>query len=151
MANGKATDHAQIVRQENTIKVLELRRAFKSFRAIATELNISVSTAHDYYKTAMGDLKEVETAEAGEVRRAESENLDIAAAAIFDKVKAGDLNAIDRWLKISAQRAALWGANAATSQNLNLLMGMGAVEIEPEADYRTAIATLSPGGNGEHE
>ncbi len=150
MARGKKTDVAQIDRQNAKIKVLELRGQYLSFRAISAQLGIGLATAHDYFREAMTDLKAVETREALEVRIIETENLDLASAAIREKVLAGDLPAIDRWLRISIQRAALWGAPAPVNQNVNLLMNaQGGIDIEPVADYRAAIASLAPGGDDE--
>lgn len=152
MAHGKRSDALLITRELNTQKALEMRLAGGSYRAIAAAMGISKSTVANYIKDALDDIRETQVELTADIRAIEAERLDMAAQAIIQKVQAGDLSAIDRWLRISQQRAALFGANVPTTQNLNLLMNPnGAVDIEPVTDYRAAISSLSPGGDASDE
>jgi hypothetical protein len=90
-----------------------LVKAGKSYRQIAEALDCSVSTAHHYVVTS---LRWAVGGRAGgeEVFWTEVARLDAMIEAIWPKVVEGDLPSIDRALRISARRAALYGLDAPT-------------------------------------
>ncbi len=136
MANGKKTDQGRIAAAERRQRVLELRKAGASYRAIGAQLNISEAQAHRDLKAATARLAELERTSAEEYRVIELIRLDdmqLEATRILrathplisgGKVLSGftvdgkaigltddgpKLAAIDRLLKIAERRARLLG------------------------------------------
>jgi hypothetical protein len=105
-ATPEAASRAALVR-----RAFALRKAGASYRAIGAELNVSAKTALEWVREVLTEVltETVETAE--EVVALELERLDSALVAINDKVRGGDLFAIDRLVKLSESRRRLLGAD----------------------------------------
>lgn len=99
---------------ERRVKALELRKARASYRAIGRALGISEAQAFRDVKSALAQIAKVTEVKAGELRTLELEALDMAAVAIISLVRAGDVQAIDRWIKLSESRRKLLGIDAPT-------------------------------------
>jgi DNA-binding CsgD family transcriptional regulator len=99
---------------ERRVKVLELAKAGASFRQIARALNVSHETARKDLAAVMDALKQEQIAGAEELRAMELERLNMAMAGIAQRVRQGDLGAIDRWIKLCESRRKLLGLDAAT-------------------------------------
>jgi prolyl-tRNA synthetase len=98
---------------ERRVKALALRKMRKSYREIGKALGVSYKTVERDVKAALADLTKASESEAEDLRALELASLDAAAAAIAKMVLAGNLAAIDRWLKLSESRRKLLGLDAA--------------------------------------
>ena len=98
---------------------LSLRKSGASYRAIAAHIaaipgheGYSEGRAHADIAACLKAINEQTSLDTEEYRSLELERLDIAQLAIAKKVQAGDLQAIDRWLRIAERRSALLGLDA---------------------------------------
>ncbi len=96
-------------RAERRIKALESRKEGKSYEAIAVELGVSRSQVRKDVEAALAPINGYEREMASALRQAESQRLDWAAEVIKPQVADGNLRAVDRWIRVSAQRARLLG------------------------------------------
>lgn len=121
---GKRRDPKRIAEEiaaaERRAKVLDLKKARASFRAIGAQLGVSDEQARQDFKQALAELQGDETLSAGELRQAETESLDMAALAIARQVQAGHLGAIDRWVRISESRRKLWGIDGPITHEISI-------------------------------
>lgn len=107
-----ATSGRRIEAREHEQRAVALRKAHATYRQIGTELGISHVSAYRAVKRALAEI-ESETAEsAAELKRLELERLDAMGLAIWERVRAGEVEAIDRALKVSAARRSLLGLDA---------------------------------------
>src|ERR1035437_1988436 len=121
-------------RAEKVIDALKLRQVGHTYREIAAQLFISVSTEHVYVDDALKDLAEQSTHEAGKLRVLEMSRLDEYMLILGPRILAGDMNAIDRAIKINESRRKLLGIDVPVKS-------MGTVlNLTPEQ-----IAALSDG------
>lgn len=93
---------------------LALRLAGATFEQIGQKLGITDSAAHKLVKKALADNATTTNDQTDTLRQIEIERLDMALLAIAQQVKAGNLGAIDRWVKISESRRRLMGLDAPT-------------------------------------
>ena len=118
MAGGKAAaKKVSIIERRQT--ALSLRKSGASYRAIASHISLSPGNekysegqAHADVTACLKALVSQTGLDTEEYRALELERLDTAQLAIAKKVQAGDLQAIDRWLRISERRSALLGLDA---------------------------------------
>ena len=105
---------------ERKKSALALRIGGLSFSAIGDKLGISKQAAHTLVVNALRDTN-AQTAEvADELRRLELERLDTAQAAIWEAVLKGDVQAVDRFVRISKRRGELTGIDAPAQSKLEL-------------------------------
>jgi hypothetical protein len=138
---------------------VQLRAKRYSYREIAAELHVSVTGAYKAVKRGLAKVRRVVTHEAENLVAMELESLDMAAKAIKVMVAGGDLDAVDRWLKLHDRRKALLGiAPAATVAVTGLGGGPLTVELswgegQAPAEERTpAIGfEVTPRVEEEHE
>lgn len=97
---------------DRRVRALELRKSGMPYRAIATALGVNVKTAHRDVKRSLSRLAKMEQTNAEELRTLETERLDMAMRAIAVKVAKGELQAIDRWLRLCESRRRLLGLDA---------------------------------------
>jgi hypothetical protein len=97
---------------ERRLKALQLRMAGASYRAIGSQLGVSEKTAHQDVQRELKAIAEQSAEEAQAVRTLDLERLDAMTIAIWGQVRAGNLGAIDRALRISERRAKLLGIDA---------------------------------------
>lgn len=91
------------------IQAMSLRLAGLTYGQIGERLHIGAEAAR---MLVMRTLKEAEQAQVAEMRELENQRLDRMQASIWPKVLEGDLQAIDRALRISARRSAVNGLDA---------------------------------------
>lgn len=103
----KATSKVEKQRQ-----ALELRRAGRGYQEIADRLHVSLSTAHGYVDDAMAEARAQIEADASEIKAEEISRLDGMLAGLWDFATSGDVQAVDRVLKIMERRAKLLGLDA---------------------------------------
>ena len=120
MADSKRSK--KIVRgREREEQALQLRIAGLTYRCIGEEMGISESGAYKAVARALRRLNERIAESAEELRRIEMERLNALHLAFWPRAEKGDEKAADRILRIGAAIRALWGLDAArTQQNLNL-------------------------------
>lgn len=107
MKRTAARDRIAIAAAENEKKALGFRKQGMSYARIAEELGFSGPGSA--YKSVQRGISNIPREEAEEMRQIEAERLDRAWLAIEDKVRRGDLNAIDRMIRIQERRARMFG------------------------------------------
>jgi hypothetical protein len=90
-------------------EVLKLRIVGMSYGAIATAKGVSKQTIATDIAAVLGELKRQQLDDADQLRAVECARLDMAMMAIAVKVRSGDYQAIDRWIRISERRSRLLG------------------------------------------
>lgn len=93
-------------------RALALRRASHSYAQIAQKLGLSKSRAHKLVQIGLEDARAQNAAAADDLRAVELSRLDGILAKVYPKATAGDLQAVDRVLKIGERRAKLLGLEA---------------------------------------
>lgn len=106
---GKNANRKEYERTERKRNALELRLAGASYRDIAQALNVSPATAMQDCKEALADIP---MQQADEMRTVELSRLDRLQRAVWPKAVKGDLQAVDRAIKIIDRRAKLFGLDA---------------------------------------
>ena len=101
-------------REWTQVRCLELRLAGKAIAEIADELNLTEGTVRQQLRRAYRDIQAPLVAE---LRSVELARLDEAHRAIWERVKDGNLVAIDRFLKISHARRELMGLDRPVGEN----------------------------------
>ena len=99
-------EHDRAERKKNA---LELRLAGASYRDIAQALEVSPATALQDCKEALADIP---AQQADEMRTVELSRLDRLQRAVWPRAIKGDLQAVDRAIKIIDRRAKLFGLDA---------------------------------------
>lgn len=110
-------------REARRIEALKLRQVGHTYRVIAERLHISVSYAHDLVDEALKDLADQSRHEAEKLRVLEMSRLDEYMLILGPRILEGDMNAIDRAIKIGAERRKLLGIDVpvqTTATQLNL-------------------------------
>jgi hypothetical protein len=103
---------------ERRSKALELRKSGLTFAQIGRALGCSEQRAHKVVTEELGRLNSQRAEQAAEVTRLELQRLDDLLLGLWDSAKAGDLQAVDRALKIMERRARLLGIDAPEKQEL---------------------------------
>ncbi|MCS5478727.1 hypothetical protein NYP18_03565 [Corynebacterium sp. YIM 101645] len=103
------TDPEAIARAHRRARAVGLRTEGLTIREIAEALDVSVGTAWADLDTALRDVpaEDVDT-----LRLVELERLDALQRAVWEAALSGDLQAVDRALKVIALRCRLMGLNA---------------------------------------
>lgn len=109
---GKRSESNKIERERRRIRALQLRGRALSYRDIGDELGVSHETARQDVKRALSELVEQRFDEAEQFRALEMHRLEMAMRAIEDKVRDGELKAVDRWVKLSESLRDLLGLDA---------------------------------------
>lgn len=112
------------------VEAMSLRIAGFTYPQIAERLETTDSAASEVVSKA---LSEAENESAEQLRSVENQRLDRAQASIWTKVLAGDLDAVDRFLKISARRAKMNGLDEPTNVNMS---------VSVKQEMENALATL---------
>lgn len=120
MANGKANDSRKITAAERRILALDLRKQGESYRAIAAALGVAPQTAFNDVKKALTQLAKKQNLITAQYRQLQLERINMARVAIATQVIAGDLPAVDRWIKLNDQESKLFGLNEPDKLNIDL-------------------------------
>lgn len=115
---------------------MELRLSGISYRAIATRLGISSSGAERMVKSG---LKALPKDQAELVKEMELDRLDTMQAGIWNRVRRGDIHAIDRALRIQERRAKFMGLDSPTRVDLGPLADQVAREMNLNDDQRRRL------------
>lgn len=146
MGNTAARDTESLDRTKRDAMACDLRRAGCTYQEIANALGMSdASVARDAIIRAR---KAIIAEPVRELVEWETERLDKMLAAIWPKVQNGNLQAIDRALKISARRSALLGLDVVQAPqvqvNVNGLSQFLAVAFKPPAELPEGATALPP-------
>lgn len=107
-----------VVDLELAEKAIALRCTGATYRAIAKEINVSVSTAHDLVSKAVAERREQKAQRTDELVELELERCDQLQRALAKKAADGNERAIATTLRIMERRARLLGLDAAPKLEL---------------------------------
>ncbi len=127
----------QIQAVDKQVMALKLRQTGMEYDEIARQLGYkSPSAAWAAVKSA---LKKTLQEPADELRRIEDQRLNDAQLSIWAAVKRGNLQAIDRYLRISKARRELWGLDLgqpSVNVNVGAVVNVENINIEEVRDKR---------------
>lgn len=110
MVNKTSTATARKLKHQEL--AIGLRRQGMSYSAIGRKLGLSKSRAHALVQLGLEDAREQIAAHADELRSEEIARLDGMLEKVYAKAARGDLQAVDRVLKISEARRRMLGLDA---------------------------------------
>lgn len=93
------------IASEARIEAFKLYKSGLSYRQIAARLNLSSTTVFEYVKEELDLLAEERRALGMQILELEIKRLDGMVAVLEPMVEEGDLNAMDRYLKVMERRA----------------------------------------------
>lgn len=99
------------------LRVLEMRKAGVSYHTIAREVGVSQTQVVRDLKRALDEAACGRRIAVRTERALELQRLETALLALIQKVRQGDLAAIDRWLKLCESRRRLLGLNAKSARS----------------------------------
>lgn len=99
---------------------VERRLGGDTYEQIAERLGVTRQAAFALVKQALTDLNAQTSLEAAELRRLELERLEFMRRAIWAQVVAGDVQAVDRALKISKRISEITGMDAPVKHEAQL-------------------------------
>lgn len=129
---GNRTSAAKARSIERQVLALDLRRRGLSYPAIAAQLGIGKSQAHRLVAAGLEGARAQIAASSTDLKAEELSRLDGMLEGIWRKARRGDVQAIDRVLKIGERRARLLGLDAPVRTALEG-GGEGAPAIATEA------------------
>lgn len=106
------TSPAKARRLQLQEKAIDLRRAGVGFVEIGQKLGIGKSTAHRMVEAGMESARAQITASSDDLKAQELSRLDGMLLKLYPKAAKGDVQAIDRVIKIGERRAKLLGLDA---------------------------------------
>jgi len=112
MAKQSKTSAQRILGAEKRLRALELRKCGASFAEIGKALGISTQRAHKIVMEELERLALQRLGTADELRRLESERLDMASIPILTQMKKGIMSAAFAWIRLSESRRKLHGLDA---------------------------------------
>lgn len=107
-----ATNAATARKLERQAKALELRRAGRSYAEIAAALGLSKGGCHKLVHQGLAESRAAIAGSADELRAEEASRLDALLTATWPDARRGNLQAVDRVLKVMERRARLLGLDA---------------------------------------
>jgi hypothetical protein len=103
---------------ERRTRALEMRKAGASYRRIASQLGVSVKTAHDDINAELLDLREQTQQDAQTVKDLELQRCDAMTQGLWTAVETGDPKAVMAAVRVSERRARLIGLDAPAKTEL---------------------------------
>lgn len=103
--NGPKSHATKINAAEKRKRAVELRKAGAPYSRIGEELGVSRQRASKMVKEAMEELKAETVQETENLRQMEAQRLDTLQVGVWSRAVKGDLDALDRVLKISHRRS----------------------------------------------
>lgn len=105
---------------ERRLQAIELRKQGMTYRQIGDVLGCNESRAHQIVTEEMARLNVERAESAALLVRLECERMDALHSTLWPVALAGDLNAVDRVIKLMARRAKLLGLDAPSSTLVNV-------------------------------
>lgn len=118
MARGKRTDKQELDREDRRQDVLLLRRNGLSIRAIAAKVGISPVTVLADLRAGLQAVIEETKDRAEENRAIDLERIDAAVELAMREIESGNIDAIDKLVKLLDRRAKLLGIDAPTKTDV---------------------------------
>lgn len=103
--NRRPTSPDMMLAKSREREALELRKAGATYQQIADKIGLTVEGSRLAVKRSLASLTAIAGEAAEEVRSIELERLDVMLLGIWDKARRGDVQAIDRVLRIQERRA----------------------------------------------
>jgi hypothetical protein len=134
------TSPRRIESARRRLQAVELRRAGATFEQIGQALGCTRMRAWQLVAEEMARLNKERTEAAEGLLALECDRLDALHLVLWPKAMKGDLDAIDRLIKLSARRCRMLGLDATPSMNVgvNRLVPMTLNIIEETVDGPTA-------------
>ena len=105
---------------QRRVQALELRKAGYTYEQIGVALGISSQAAYKHVVKALGVINEKLSEATEELRTLEVQRLDRLFEVMYKKAEKGDMNAIDRCVRLMERRAKLLGLDAPAKQEIGL-------------------------------
>lgn len=131
--------------EERREKALHLRRNGWSIREIARTLGCSPTLVHRDLTEVLERTMESADEYARQERELSLARIDAALKAMETKLERGDLDAVDRLVKLETRRARLLGLDAPTRTELTGAAG-APVSLDARTDILGRLASLAAGG-----
>lgn len=128
---------------EYDLTILRMRQDGRTWQEIGTACGRDVSTVYRRYMAMLTEERTERGMGRDMLRDQEISRLDIAVAAIADRVRAGDLDAIDRWIKAMQVRARLVGLNS--PEESSSVVTIHATPVERVEGLRTMLRAGAEG------
>lgn len=135
-----ATGGRAVKARELETQAIALRKAGMRYEGIARELGCALSTAHAAVKRVLQRWAEQNNAAAAELVALEDARLDVVMVAIAKEVQAGNLAAIDRWLRVIELRCRLHGLFPAAPLAGTVTVTMASAWVEVRTAVLEALA-----------
>ena len=150
MARKDANRAEKLTAAERRPRVLELKKAGASVRAIARALDVGATTVQRDLDLALGELAAEQRAGAERLRVLELARLDAMHSALWPRVRAGDTDAIDRLLRIAERRSKLLGLDAPARVDITAYVRELALAegLDPDEAVREAERIVAAEGLG---
>jgi len=109
-----------VIAAQRRVQALELRKAGYTYEQIGVALGISSQAAYKHVVKALGVINEKLSEATEELRTLEVQRLDRLFEVMYKKAEKGDMNAIDRCVRLMERRAKLLGLDAPAKQEIGL-------------------------------
>ena len=94
------TRSTKLVAAENRVKAIDLRKSGLTLEAISIEIGVSVTMVHKYLSKALQELAKLNLNETIEYRTLQLNRLESLLTPVYQAALEGDLQAMDRAVKI---------------------------------------------------
>lgn len=128
--------------KERRLRVFDMRLLGATLRQIGDKLGVSHETVRTDLRKALDELTELEREKADNLRTLDLARIDTAIRALAPKVMEGDLQTVDRWLKLLERRSKLLGLDA--PQQLEVASNDLAGKTDEELEAIIAAGEESP-------
>lgn len=135
---------ANVIRSvEWKARAVEMRLAGHTYAQIGAACGVVPQQAHQAVTRYLEDTRAVAREHAEDIRRLELDRLDRVLAVVGPMAEGGDLQAVDRLLRIQERRASLLGLDAPKAQ-------LVAVDARPDTvrALMALVGSAGPQGNG---
>lgn len=133
MGNSAKRDARNADRAELATKALVLRRAGATYDQVARELGLANRSVA--FKLVQGAIADIPREEAQECLALELERLDsMLRGGLFEKARMGDLNSVDRVLRIMDRRARYLGLDSPEKREHSGTVSIDAAEMMAAAE-----------------
>lgn len=153
MTTESTTSPRKLRAHERATEAIKLRRLGLTYEEIGERLGISKAQA---WKSCARFLATVPIEDVEAVRTIELDRLDLVVKVLMPKVVAGDLQAIDRLLRVMERRAKMQGLDAPTKIDITAELermakdaGLSDEDTREAVRYAQSIAAELGGGGGQ--
>lgn len=137
---------------ERRKKAVALRIAGATFEQIGDQLGVSTQAAHKLVTTALEETRRITGEAAEQLRQTELTRLDALQTALWSDAVKGDVQAVDRILKIMLRRSQLLGLDAPAKSNITVDWRAEAIRagVDPDALVEAVRERLAAGTSEEN-